>query len=567
MTSSIPGWRPRPVNRRAATPPSPEPASALPAHLQKRFSKSAFRLSPQQQDFLTWIAHGQGSCMLEAVAGAGKTTTLIRGLREMSGTVFFGAYNKKIADEIKAKAQESRLDRPGMFISTSHSAGFFACRKAWPQVKVSDSKNAQICAEYRDLSPAHAELFKTAEPFIKKMLSFGKQYLFGCAGYPAVEDEEAWLRIVDHFNTEEDLPSEITARDMLPWLYVMFKRSREMCSHIIDFDDMVYAPITHNLRVYQNDWVLIDECQDLNPARMRLARRMLKPNGRAVFVGDSRQAIYGFTGAGNDSVEQIIAMFGCVRLPLTVTYRCPKKVVAYVRQWVAHIEPHPDAPEGEVRSFVPAPNSKGVPWFVQERLLPTDAVLCRYTRPLLAAAYGMIKAGVPCRIEGRDIGLGLIALTARWRVTTLSRLRDRLNELLARETEKRQAAGQERLLQELSDKVGTVLVLISRCEELGKQHVTDLVAEIEQMFVDNVEGCVVLSTGHKAKGREWPRVFWLQTSDFSRPTQKEWERIQEQNVKYVIGTRAQATLVLVSEDAQKTPGAARPVAQGADNAR
>jgi hypothetical protein len=50
--------------------------------------------SLQQQSFFDWINTGSGSCVLEAVAGSGKTTTLIEALKLMKGTIFFGAYNK-----------------------------------------------------------------------------------------------------------------------------------------------------------------------------------------------------------------------------------------------------------------------------------------------------------------------------------------------------------------------------------------------------------------------------------------------------------------------------------------
>jgi len=74
----------------------------------------SFQPSPQQADFFNWIKTGKGSCILEAVAGAGKTTTLIEALKLMQGRIFFGAYNKKIAEEIQARAPK----KDNLFIST-----------------------------------------------------------------------------------------------------------------------------------------------------------------------------------------------------------------------------------------------------------------------------------------------------------------------------------------------------------------------------------------------------------------------------------------------------------------
>lgn len=64
---------------------------------------AAFQPSPQQSDFFDWIVNGTGSCILEAVAGAGKTTTLVKGLEILTGKAFFGAFSKDIVSEIRTK--------------------------------------------------------------------------------------------------------------------------------------------------------------------------------------------------------------------------------------------------------------------------------------------------------------------------------------------------------------------------------------------------------------------------------------------------------------------------------
>jgi len=555
---------------------------ALPPHLQARFAKKPegpkFIPSPQQAAFFDWIQNGTGSCVLEAVAGAGKTTTLIRGLRFMAGNVFFGAYNKKISDEIKAKAAEAGVDRNGIFINTVHAAGFFACNKAWNRPEVSDLKVGNLIKAYIQAAPeVDRGTLEVATPFIKKMVSFGKQFLIGCEGKPAVDNLAVWTKLVQHFSADQDLPETVEVAAMLPHVFAIFRQSHDACPRIIDFDDMVYAPIAHRLRLYQNEWVLIDECQDLNPARREMARLMLKPGGRAIFVGDSRQAIYGFTGAGGDAIERIIEEFNAVRLPLTVTYRCPKAVVNYVHQWVSHIEAHPDAPEGVVRAVKNDASGKctickgtglsirrdaqgvrlackpcagtgegaAMAWFMEDRPGKEDAILCRLTRPLILTAYGMIKEGIACRVEGRDIGNGLVAMTSMWRVRTIERLEARLAVYLAREVEKARAVESDRREQEVTDKVETLRVFMKRCQARGEHSIEELIAEIRSLFADDVSGVTTLSTGHKAKGREWDRVYWLQTQPRMGFGRQAWEMEQEDNVKYVIGTRAKKELILV----------------------
>ena len=99
--------------------------------------------SPQQSAFLAWAKNGTGSCVLEAVAGAGKTTTLVAAVRDLVGTTAIVAYNKKIAEEL----QERINGMPNAKAGTVHSFGFAAIRKAFGSVKVSSYKVENIVTE------------------------------------------------------------------------------------------------------------------------------------------------------------------------------------------------------------------------------------------------------------------------------------------------------------------------------------------------------------------------------------------------------------------------------------
>ena len=510
--------------------------------------------SPQQAALFDWVRNGCGSAVVQAVAGAGKTTSLVWALGYMTGDIFFGAYNKKIAEEIAAKAEKAGVMRGGLRISTMHAAGFATwMRFADPQRQrtcdVDDRKTSKIVdGLIWDDKPKYQPLL-SCMGFVGKMVSFAKQFLIGVNSDP--RELQPWLDIVAHFGTDEELPENADLRAILALVVDVFIASKAACKKIIDFDDMIYAPLAWNLRFYQNDWVLVDEAQDTNPARREMARRMLKPDGRLIAVGDSRQAIYGFTGAGADSLERISVDFNCIQLPLTITYRCPKAVVSFAHQWVSHIEAADTAPEGVVRDMILPPVAEGEavqPWFVIERPHHTSAILCRFTKPLVKTAYGMLRRGIPCKIEGRDLAKGLVALCRRWKLSSTGKLNERLESYLALEIAKARAAGSERREQDVIDRVETIRVFIERCNAAGHRTIDALCAEIESIFADGVENCCTLSTGHKAKGREWPVVYWLTST--KQVSRKDWEHVQEDNIKYVITTRAQSELVLIPEGMQ-----------------
>ncbi|HEV8176932.1 MAG TPA: ATP-dependent helicase [Gemmatimonadales bacterium] len=497
--------------------------------------------SPQQAAIFDFITTGRGSANVEAVAGAGKTTTLEQALSRTTGSVAFCAYNKKIATEIQSRVARLPGDvQQRVTAGTFHSFGNKAMYRAFGKVPLNDKKTLGIL-----VALAVPEQF---HEFCVKAVSLAKQMAVGVLC--SYDDQAAWWGMVNHHELDESLSSDgVTevGRDLLVTTGIRYaiaalKESVARNPKEIDFDDMIYGPLVHDLKVWQHDWVFVDEAQDTNPARRALAKKLLKPGGRAVFVGDSRQAIYGFTGADANAMDLIAQQFGCIALPLTVTYRCPKAVVAHAHKWVSHIEAHPSAPEGDVGQMDHAIFAALTP-------RPTDVILCRNTKPLVQLAYGYIRRGVACHVEGREIGRGLLALAGKWKVTRLDALLKRLESYLETETARLLGKGQEQRADALADRVGTLAVL---CEALpAGSTVNDLRDLINRMFADTADGQpqdrLTLSTIHKAKGREWNRVYLYgrnlyQPSPYAR---QDWQLGQEDNLCYVAVTRAKATLIEV----------------------
>jgi len=489
-----------------------------------------FIASPQQATFFGWITDGEGSCVLEAVAGAGKTTTLIKALELMTGSIFFGAYNKKIAEEIKTRAPQ----KAKLFISTMHAAGFGMWRRVAGSVKVDNAKCRTIFRDAAGRNPQYAPF----ETQVLQLVSYAKQAAIGAIS--SADDNQAWLDLIEHFDidtVENDALVISLAKKTL-------QRSIEQDMKVIDFDDMIYAPLVHKVKAYEYDWVLIDEAQDTNAARRALSLMMLKRGGRLVAVGDRHQAIYGFTGADADALDLIAAAVSAKRLPLTVTYRCPKAVVEYARKYVSHITAHESAPEGAVVNLAPEVEITTV-------AKPGDAILCRFNAPIVKMAYQFIAAGIPAKVEGREIGTGLKTLARRWKSKSFDALLNHLDTHLERESAKYRAKEQESKSVAVEDRVNCLKLLITRVQA-SKVKYTDpveaLCTEIDKIFTDNVgDESVLLSSIHKSKGREWTNVYWLQTGP-SKWARKDWELDQETNLCYVAATRAKTQLILVPAD-------------------
>lgn len=498
-----------------------------------------FVASAQQQAFLDWVSTGTGSCVLEAVAGAGKTTTLLEAVDRTGGGVAILAYNKKIAEEIKGKLQKRGVDWKTAEAGTVHSFGLRAYRKTFPKVQVEARKVENLIAQAAIPLPA-THVLRQFSTIVVKLVSYAKQRALGVIGL--IDDTSAWFDIVDHFDIAFDDDDAQERLGEIVAAAIQILKASNAQTGVVDFDDLVYLPVLLKLRFWRYRWVFVDEAQDTNPARRALVRALLAPGGRCVAVGDRHQAIYGFTGADANSLDLIRSDFNAIELPLTVTYRCPQSVVSFARQWVSHIEAHESAPEGSVRSIDAADLLQ------QNDLTAGTAILCRNTKPLVELAFRLIRSRIGCKVEGRDIGNGLVKLATKWkRVTTLHGLEQALEKWSAAQITKALAKKNETKAQAIEDQVETLKVIIADCRAQKTDSIKAVVTAIEGIFGDNVESLLVLSTVHKSKGREWRTVYWLDRAGTlpSKYARQAWQIEQENNLCYVAATRAQETLIEV----------------------
>jgi DNA helicase IV len=234
--------------------------------------------------------------------------------------------------------------------------------------------------------------------------------------------------------------------------------------------------------------------------------------------------------------------FGCVELPLTVSYRCPISVVAFAQKWVSHIEAAPNAPEGKVTKL-------GEDWSTGT-FAANDLVVCRTTAPLISVAYQMLRDKKPVRVMGRDIGEGLKALIKKMNAKGIDHLTDKLNDWANREYEKFLGRGQEAKAEAILDKAHAVNCLIDGLPETART-VPELLRVIDSLFAETV-GATILATIHKSKGLEADRVYWLNSSKCPAPWARQaWQQEQERNLCYVAVTRAKCELALIEEHSKQ----------------
>ena len=491
-----------------------------------------FNPSPYQQAIFDFVQRGTGNAIIDAVAGSGKSTTIVEALKYTQGSALFLAFNKSIATALQPRVPAHVQAR------TFHSLCYSPVLKVTGARAVNTDKIRDIVR--RTLTEADAKMYGA---FVRKLVGLARQIGVGCL---CEDTEEAWSALVEHHDIvlESEYANEAEGIALARKILRTSNQSSE-----VDFDDMLYFAVLKGVRLPAFDWVFVDEAQDTNAIQRAILRKLLARGGRLIAVGDAAQAIYGFRGADSNALNLLAEEFApCERLPLSVTYRCARAITEYAQDYVPAIQPREGAPEGEVNALDQD--------FKLTDLGQRDIVICRTTAPLIDLGYQMLRARIPLRILGKDIGEGLAALVRKCdrRGAGLEAMLTALEKWRIRESEKAIAKGQDSRAEAIEDKASALALLAEGLPE-GRRTVAVLLRVLEELFTD-ANSRVTLSTVHKAKGLEAETVWWLGRSLCpSRWAKQEWQQQQEANIIYVAITRAALRLNMI--ETAKTLGTRR----------
>lgn len=497
---------------------------------------SGFIPSKYQQDIFDFIQHGNGNSVINALAGSGKTSTIVNAVKLIPSTcnALFIAFNKEIVKELEKKLAGVK----NVQVKTLHSLGLLMIRRnLGTNIEIDEYK-------YRTFIKKNIKQLSSAD-FDKMTTKLMQQYtdnviqLCDLGRYNLAQCEKDLLQV----SARHDIP--IIDDECNAVLNVM-KWGRENTTSI-DFTDMVWLPyeLTLNPIGLQYDYIFIDECQDLNAAQRELFLRCFRRGTRFIAVGDKKQAIYSFAGADAESFAKLQNLPNTTTLPLPISYRCPKKVVNLANQFVDTMECREGAPDGEIVHNVSIKD-----------IHDGDMVLCRTKMPLIKLYMRYLRMGVKSYVRGQDIGLNLLRMVDKTEQIVLNvslqkdgvfaRLYDDLFEERNRLMIKRGMDLEDATLSnQIMNKYDSIKALEILAE--GLTSAKDLHDRIENVFAESADG-VCLSTIHKAKGLEANNVYILcKTLMPSRLATQDWEKEQEQNLMYVAYTRAKYKLGFVSE--------------------
>lgn len=497
--------------------------------------KDKYNWSKYQLDIFDFIKHGQGNCVIQAAAGSGKTTVLIKSLDfiDKDKSVLLTAFNRDIVSVLEKKSKGF----PNVTAMTLHSLGLKVLKRNYPSsvLKINEFKYASyINKNISWLSDGDVSKRGVYMSNINNYVNFGRFYM--CQ----TEEDLSFIEERYGINTVSDEKS--VAIKVMEW----GKKNLDE----IDYTDMIWIPNVMYLdtKGLKYDWIFSDECQDYNVAERELLLKCRKINTRMVSCGDKSQCIYAFSGSDPYSFKALQEVPNTISLPLSITYRCADKIVEYASKYTDKIEKNGQNREGRVIYGV---NPLDVP--------DDSMVLCRTNAPLIKLYTKYLLCGRKAYIRGKDIGENLIELVKRTGKDELNlglasdgvfvrlyeKLFDMRDDIMLKNNINKHEAMDSAQFQLKFD-------MIKSLEILSGDIFTsrELIAKIESIFSDkkNENGTIWLSTVHKSKGLEADNVFVLCDSLMKdKKPDKEWEITQEKNLMYVAYTRAKNTLGFLDE--------------------
>ena len=509
---------------------------------KKKEENKEYKPSKYQLAIYDFVEHGLGNAVISASAGSGKTYTIIKLLDYIpkDKKVLIVAFNRDIRQEIKAKVINA--GHKNVQVDTFHSLGYKILNANFNRRFVNTDPNEYKYSNYisNNISQLSTiNTFRLGKQFsqylsnIQNLVNFGRCYLS-----ETVEDLD---KICERYGIICIADEKEVAVKVLEW--------GEKCLDEIDYTDMVWLPNTLHLdsKFYKYDWIIVDECQDLNMVEKDMLFTCRRMGTRMMFFGDKAQAIYSFSGADSEAFDKLKDLEDTIQLPLSISYRCPKNIVEYVHYLVPTIEyDKKNKNKGEIIENANLSDVKD-----------GDMILCRNNAPLAKIYIELLRNGVKTKILGKDYSANLSKTIKNTKEELLnvdlsmqgvfSKLYDIFYDLVETTMHKQNITKEEALTSSsIIAKLDEIKVLEILSEGLTTSK--ELQERIKDIFTDNKESGIILSTIHKSKGLESPNVYIACKSLMPSKTAKQpWEIEQENNLIYVAYTRTKNKLGFLDE--------------------
>jgi ATP-dependent DNA helicase RecQ len=300
--------------------------------------------------------------------------------------------------------------------------------------------------------------------------------------------------------------------------------------------------------------LVIDEAQDMDADEFTLINTLMEQNEdmRVIAVGDDDQNIYEFRGASSKHLEQFVRVNHAVKYELIENYRSKSNLVDFTNQFVKQIfhrlKETPIVPKqtdnGKIK-LVQYQSENLIAPLVQDilttRIIGTSCVLTSTNEEALHITGMLLKDGIQAKLIQTNSGFNLYNL---WEVRFfLYKLNLGDDLFIIRDDTWENAKRELKHTFRKSIRLEVCLNIIKDFEETNTKikYKSDLnvfirESKLEDFLSQNSES-IIVSTIHKAKGKEFDNVF-LMLENFNLVSDKEKRQL------YVAMTRAKQNLTI-----------------------
>lgn len=468
----------------------------------------------QQQDALELYRQG-GHMVLSAYAGTGKTTTIRLLARTIKRSGTYLAYNRAIVDDVSAKLAD---EAPQVKARTAHSLAYG---------KVGRHFRDRLSAQ-RINSRDVAKILGIDKPFEAvagdRHIRLSPTFLAGCV----MDGVRQFCNTADPVISPSLLPTverldepgkTVNDEAYRAYLAPALARAWDDLSHptgALRFSHDCYLKLWQlgfaGNPVIPGDVVFLDEAQDVNPVILDVVRRSTTGDrAQLVAVGDTFQQIYAWRGAVN-AIGGLLAL-GAAEGRLTQSFRFGPEIAEAGMTFLSQL----GAPARLV--------GLGEPGRIGHHERP-DAILCRSNAGVISALMSHL-ATRRCAVVG---GTGDLIAFARGMIDLAEHGRSSHPELVC-------FSSIDELQTSVADDPSSsdLALRVRLCVLYGADAIIDA---LSATVPEQTPGALVLSTAHRAKGREWPVVRL--GSDFS--ADRAAGSPDEGRLAYVAVTRARSVL-------------------------
>ncbi|EKD35149.1 MAG: hypothetical protein ACD_75C02033G0002 [uncultured bacterium] len=391
------------------------------------------QLTEEQQRI---VHHSGGHARVSAVAGSGKTTTMVARIGHLlreglaAGQLLVLMFNKSARDSFAESMAKNlaALGCPLPEVRTFHSLGLrlvnsFTKRGALPAFRL-------VTEEYI--------LERLARQAVNEVYRQNHDH----EGWPSAEDLEEFLTYLDRVKATV-LPAErVWASLGLPARYDYFVPAYELFEKVRRerkirfYADLIHEPLMamradRELAAWVADRVehiIVDEYQDINEAQQQLLQILAGKRARVIVVGDVDQCIYEWRGAQPEFITTRFAQdfSNPADYLLSYTFRYGHELSLAANHLIANNQKrdrkfclsHPSTARTEI-SCLPEPDKLQIgskektkskhpvlgvlaDWQEKGRTFGEAAVLVRLFAQSVPVELALLEAGIPYRLEGNN---------------------------------------------------------------------------------------------------------------------------------------------------------------------